>query len=91
LIPEELFIQTRDELIKKFEGLRSSPPGSPAVGWWKDPKDPTGILYKDDIYVYTVTTPQDEDEFFREYKKVLAARFKQIEVWIERLEAREIG
>ena len=89
-VPEELFLEVCDELIEKFGGLTSSPPGSPAVGWWKDPKDPTGMVYKDDIYIYWVTTIQDENEFFKEYKKVLAVRFKQVEVWIERLETRQI-
>lgn len=85
-VPEELFLEVRDELIEKFHGFTSSPPGSPAVGWWKDSKDPNGILYKDDIYIYWVTTIEDEDEFFKEYERVLAKRFKQIKIWIERLE-----
>jgi hypothetical protein len=90
-VSEELFLEVCDELIKKFGGLTSSPPSSPAVGWWKDPKDPTGMLYKDDILIYRVSTIQDEDEFFKEYKKVLAVRFRQEEVLIERLETRQIG
>ncbi len=89
-VPDGLFLEVREELIEKFGGFTSSPPGSPAVGWWKDPNDPTGIVYRDDIYIYWVTTIQDEDEFFKEYKKVLAVRFKQVEVWIERLETRQI-
>jgi hypothetical protein len=88
-VPEELFLDVCDELTKKFTGFRSSPPSSPAVGWWKDPK--TGMLYKDDILVYIVYTIQDEDEFFEEYAKVLAVRFRQEKVWIERVEVRQIG
>lgn len=90
-VPEELFLEIRNELIEKFGGLTSSPPSSPAVGWWKDPKDPKGMVYRDDMLIYRVTTIQDEDDFFKEYKTVLAVRFKQVEVWIERLETRQIG
>lgn len=83
---DELFAQTRDELVSRFGGLTSWPPGSPAEGWWKS----EGVVHRDDIVIYGVTTIGDEDEFFADFKKVLAARFKQQEIWIERVEARPL-
>lgn len=85
-MPDELLVEVRDELIEQFGALTIMPPNSPAEGWWKSGE----VLYKDDIVIYRVTTNQDEDEFFTQYKGILAVRFKQEAIWIERLEARPL-
>lgn len=82
-VPDELFAQVRDELIARFGGLTTWPPSAPAEGWWKSGE----VLYRDDIVIYRVTTGQEEDAFFKQYKEILAVRFKQEEIWIERVEA----
>jgi len=85
-IPDELFTQVRDELVERFVGFHVLSPGSPAEGWWKSGT----VLYRDDMRIYQVDTKEDEDEFFQQYKRVLAERFKQLEIRIDRLEARQI-
>jgi len=85
-IPDELFTAVKDELVSRFGGLTILPPSSPAEGWWKS----GGVLYRDNILIYRVTTIEDEDKFFQQYERVLAERFKQEKIWIERLEARPI-
>lgn len=85
-IPDELFTQVRDELVERFVGFHVLSPGSPAEGWWK----PGTVLHRDDMLIYQVDTEEDEGEFFQQYKKVLEERFKQDEIWMQRLEARRI-
>ena len=80
-IPDELFVEVKNEIIDNFGALTTMPPNTPVVGYWKS----EGVLYKDDIVIYTVTTAQDEDEFFKQYKNKLANRFKQLEIWIEKV------
>ena len=82
-VPDELLIEVREELVEKFGGLTTMPPSTPAEGWWRSGE----VLYKDDIVIYRVTTVQDEDMFFKQYKDTLAKRFDQEEIWIERVEA----
>lgn len=88
-IPEELFLQVKDELIARFGGFRVLSPGSPAEGYWRSPR---GVLYQDQSQVWIVTTSTTplggdaflkECEFFKEYKKALEERFKQEAIWIE--------
>lgn len=74
----------KEELVSEFGGLTILPPGSPAEGWWES----GGVLYRDDILIYRVTSTEDKDEFINEYKRILANRFKQERIWVERLEAR---
>ncbi len=80
-VPGELFTQVRDELLEKYGGLTLLPPDSPVEGWWKS----EGVLYKDDIVIYKVTTDDDEDLFFIQYQKELAHRFDQVKIWIEKI------
>lgn len=83
-IPDDFFTQVRDELIARFGGFHVLSPGSPAQGWWKS----GSVVYRDDILIYRVTTAEDEDQFFREYKQKLLLLFEQEEVWIEKEETR---
>lgn len=85
-VPDALFAEARDELIAKFGGLTASPPSAPAEGWWKS----GNILYRDEMVIYRVTTGQDEDEFFKQYGDILALRFKQEKIWIQRAEVRSL-
>jgi len=85
-IPAELFTQVRDDLIGKFGGFHVLSPGSPAKGYWKSGP----VLYRDDILIYRVTTLQDEDDFFMEYKRELAQRFDQEEIWVEKEETHRL-
>mgnify|MGYP001042181820 CR=1 FL=1 len=89
LVPEELFLQVKDELVARFGGFHVLSPGSPAEGYWRASKD---VLYRDQFQIWrvtTFTTPEDGDaflkerEFFKEYKKTLEERFKQESIWIE--------
>ncbi len=78
-VPEELFVQVRDELITRFGGFHVLSPGSPVEGYWKS----GGVVYRDDMLIYRVTTQQSENQFFQGYRKALVARFKQQDIRIE--------
>lgn len=85
-IPDDLFTQVRNDLIERFGGLHVLSPGSPAQGWWKS----GSVVYRDDILIFRVTTVQNEDHFFREYKQKLLELFQQEEIWIEIEETRTL-
>jgi len=77
-IEEEKFNLTRKELVDRFGGLTSTPPGYPLEGLWHSPQ---GVV-KDDIMIWTVLTQVDEDLFFQEYKEKLRQRFVQEVIYI---------
>jgi uncharacterized protein (UPF0332 family) len=71
-IPEELFLQVKDELIARFGGFRVLSPGSPAEGYWRSPK---GIVYQDQSQAWIVTTSttplRQAEETLRDAEKIL--------------------
>jgi hypothetical protein len=81
-VPDDFFTQVRDELIAKFGGFHVLSPGSPAQGWWKSGP----VVYRDDILIYRVTTKEDEDQFFKEFKQKLILLFEQEEIFMEKEE-----
>ncbi len=78
IVEKEKFNLTRDELIERFGGLTSTPPGFPLLGWWHSPQ---GVM-EDNIVMWRVVTENDDDVFFLEYKQMLKRRFIQEEVFI---------
>ena len=80
-IEKEKFQLTRQELITRFGGLTSTPPGFPLQGWWQS----TQSVVMDDIVIWTVLTQADEDQFFLKYKDILKQRFAQEEVFLVKI------
>ncbi|MFC2011027.1 hypothetical protein ACFLUR_01900 [Chloroflexota bacterium] len=78
LIEEEKFSLTRNELVGRFGGLTNTPPGLPLQGWWHSPQ---GVV-EDNIVIWRVVTPDDDDIFLREYQRTLEQRFIQDKVYI---------
>jgi hypothetical protein len=74
---------TRRELISRFGGLTSTPPGFPLQGWWHSAQ---GVV-KDEIVIWTVLTQNDEDPFFLNYKETLKQRFDQEEIFLLKIPA----
>jgi len=77
-IEEEKFGLTREELVGRFGGLTSTPPGFPLEGWWRSLH---GVV-RDDIAIWTVVTQVDDDLFFLEYKETLKQRFIQEDIFL---------
>jgi hypothetical protein len=69
-IPDELFYQTREELVERFEGLRWV--GQPDRGVWK----PEGSLYEDQTYLIKIDVDDTPEvrQFFLDYKPTLLHR-----------------
>ena len=72
------FDQTNLDLTEKFEATTTDV--IPTVGRWRY----RGTLYEDLLLRLIIDVPASEaaDEFFRDYKEVLKARFEQIDIWI---------
>lgn len=82
-IEEDKFSLTQKELVDRFGGLTSTPPGYPLEGLWHSPQ---GVV-KDDIVIWTVLSQLDEDQFFNEYKEKLRKRFVQEEIFLVKIPA----
>jgi len=82
-IEKEKFSVTRDELVGRFGGLTSTPPGFPLEGWWHSLY---GVV-RDDITIWTVFTQVDDDLFFLEYKETLKQRFIQEDIFLMKIPA----
>ena len=80
-IEEEKFNLTRQELIDRFGGLTTTPPGFPLEGWWHS----AGMVVRDDIVMWTVVTQSDENEFFVAYKELLKQRFVQDMIYVVKI------
>jgi hypothetical protein len=77
-IGDEVFNETREELVARFEGLSFSP--HPVLGIWVQ----DGARYEDQSVRVTVDvddTPENR-QFFVSFKETLLARFEQIEIYI---------
>ena len=72
------FDQTNLELLERFSATTADM--ITAVGSWKY----QGTVYEDQLLrlIVDVQGSRPADEFFREYKETLKARFEQIDVWI---------
>lgn len=78
-IEEALLNQTKEELVRKFQGLTVYPPAlAPAEGFWVQ----RGQMILDEIIILRVITREDADEFLISYKEVLERRFQQDEVLV---------
>jgi len=77
-IEEDKFSLTRKELITRFGGLTTTPPGFPLQGWWQS----AGTVVRDDIVLWTVLTQRVENDFFNTYRELLEERFSQEEIRI---------
>ncbi len=77
-IESEKFDQTNLELIDRFSATTADV--TRALGSWKY----RGTSYEDLLVRLVVDVPASiqADDFFREYKEVLKARFEQIDIWI---------
>ena len=71
--PQEEFIRVRDELTDLFGGLTTYV-RSPAKGLWKESGSAT---VHDDIVIYEVMTEHLDPAWWREYRRELAARYRQ--------------
>lgn len=72
-IPQNEFIQVRDELTERFGGITTYV-RSPAKGLWKES---TTLTVHDDIVIYEVMTQELDREWWRDYRLGLAKRFQQ--------------
>jgi hypothetical protein len=72
----ELFRAVADELTEKFGGLTAHT-RTPAEGLWK--AGPIGKS-KDEIVIYEVMARRLEKAWWREYRRGLEGRFRQVQV-----------
>jgi hypothetical protein len=73
-----LFLQIRDELMKKFGGLTAYS-RAPAEGLWKPDAQPTN---KEEIVVYEVMAESLDQAWWSDYRRRLEARLCQEQVVI---------
>ena len=72
------FRQTNLELVEKFSAVTTDI--TTAIGSWRY----RGTVYEDVLVRLIVDVPGSHpaDDFFREYKETLKARFEQVDIWI---------
>jgi hypothetical protein len=72
------FLRTHVDLIENFGADTIDVVA--ALGSWKY----GGVVYEDALIRMTIDVQGsfEADDFFREYKEVLKARFEQIDIWI---------
>jgi hypothetical protein len=77
-IETEKFRQTTRDLLQSFSATTLDL--ITAIGMWKY----QGTVYEDLLWRFIVDVPASEpaDDFFRQYKETLKARFEQIDIWI---------
>lgn len=73
LFPRNEYTRVRDVLAEKFGGITTYF-RSPAEGIWKE--TPT-MTVRDDIVIYEVMTEVLDRDWWRDYRKKLAGRFRQ--------------
>jgi hypothetical protein len=81
-IEQRKFRQTNLELAERYSGTTGDL--ITAVGMWKY----RGTLYEDLLVRLIIDVPSsiDAEDFFRNYKETLKARFEQIDIWISKHE-----
>jgi hypothetical protein len=77
-IEHKKFRQTNLELLAEFSGTTAD--RVVAIGAWKY----RGIVHEDELLRLVVDVPSSvqANDFFRNYKEILKARFEQIDIWI---------
>jgi hypothetical protein len=77
-IENQKFRQTNLELLAEFSGTTAD--RVIAIGAWKY----RGTIHEDELVRLLVDVPSvvQADDFFRDYKETLKARFEQIDIWI---------
>lgn len=71
--PQEVFGETRGELVGRFGGLTAYI-RAPARGLWKTED---GSVARDDIIIFEVMAERLEEAWWRQYRETLEARFRQ--------------
>jgi len=75
------FLQTKNDLVRRFGALTVEP--QPLQGVWA-PAGEAGRM-EDILLKFVVDVEEDTpevEEFFRQFKEALKARFDQLDVWI---------
>ena len=72
-IGRELFGQVRRELTDRFGGVTAYT-RAPAEGTWESPE---GSVHRDDVVVVETMTEQLDRQWWADYARQLAARFRQ--------------
>ncbi len=77
-IESEKFRETTLDLLEKFSATTLDL--MTAIGSWKY----QGTVYEDLLFRFIIDVPATSpaDDFFRNYKETLKARFEQIDIWI---------
>jgi hypothetical protein len=80
-IGRPLFAQVRRELTERFGGVTAYT-RAPAEGTWESPE---GDIHRDDVVVVETMTEQLDRQWWADYSRELAARFRQQTVIIRAL------
>ena len=77
-VPEDLFEQTREELVAQFGAICVQP--NVVRGIWVH----EGTRYEDELlrFVVDVEDTRENEQFFINFKATLLERFEQIEIYI---------
>jgi len=75
----ELFRAVADELTGHFGGLTAHT-RSPAEGLWKED---SSTVRRDEIVIYEVMAPELDEEWWKDYRARLEARFEQEKIIIQ--------
>src|SRR5438067_13890898 len=77
-VPEALLAQTFTELKEKFGA--ASWETQVVRGWWEQ----DGITFRDNLTRFFVDVPDLPEQrlFFKDFKRTLKDRFRQVDVWI---------
>ena len=81
LIGREQFARVRRELTDKFGGVTAYT-RAPAEGTWESPE---GDIHRDDVVVVETMTEQLDRQWWADYARELAARFRQQTVIVRAL------
>ena len=80
-IGRDRFVQVRRELTDRFGGVTAYT-RAPAEGTWEDPE---GDIHRDDVVVVETMADQLDRQWWANYARELAVRFRQQEVIIRAL------
>ncbi len=75
------FTRVHDELTERFGGITAYM-RSPAVGLWKEQKDNTQRVSRDNIVMFEVMVESLDRPWWSDYRESLKQRFRQEEVII---------